>query len=289
VFRVRLVQEARRAAPGAAMIRGIRSSLTPPGVVGSSPVWTRCVQQVNSCYEAGEWLALAGEPGTGKQTLVRAVHQLHDPTRSFRSLEPPKPSEVDAWLAALDDALSTPGAMVLLEHADRLDEQTAQHVADLLLERGSDDDDPTQRGRIGITVTSTDLASNALVIAFARTIEVPPLRHHVDDLNDLVPHLLSQLIGGDRLTVSSRAMAQLRRLNWPGNVTQLRRLLGEIVKRRHSGVIEIADLPPEARTAGTAACTPKKTASWFSATTERYCATEIFSMSHSPVVRPALK
>ena len=217
-------------------------------MVGSSAIWTRCVQQVNSCYEAGEWLALAGEPGTGKQTLLRAVHQLHNPTRSFRNLEPPEPSDVDAWLTALDDALSTPGTMVVLEHADRLDAQTAELVADQLLELNSDDDDPTQRGRVAITVTSTDLAPNALVLAFARTIEVPPLRHHVDDLDDLVPHLLSQLIGDDRLTVSARAMAQLRRLNWPGNVTQLRRLLGEVVKRRHSGVIEIGDLPPEART-----------------------------------------
>jgi transcriptional regulator of acetoin/glycerol metabolism len=51
-------------------------------------------------------------------------------------------------------------------------------------------------------------------------------------------------------------MAQLRRLNWPGNVTQLRRLLSEVVKRRHSGVIEIGDLPPEARTAGHRVLTP---------------------------------
>ena len=207
VFRVRLVQAARRATPGAALIRGIRSSLTPPGVIGSSAIWTRCVQQVNSCYEAGEWLALAGEPGTGKLTLLRAIHQLHNPTRSFRNLEPPEPGDIDAWLTALDDALSTPGTMVVLEHADRLDKQTAQLVADQLLELGCDDDDPAQRGRVAITMTSTDLAPNALVLAFARTIEVPPLRHHVDDLDDLVPHLLSQLIGDDRLTVSSRAMA----------------------------------------------------------------------------------
>jgi transcriptional regulator of acetoin/glycerol metabolism len=256
VFRVRLVQETRSAAPGGALIHGIRSSLTPPGVVGSSAIWTRCVQQVNSCYEAGEWLALAGEPGTGKQTLLRAVHQLHNPTRSFRNLEPPGPSDIDTWLTALDEALSTPGTMVVLEHADQLDPSTAEVVADQMLELDSDDDDPIQRGRVAITVTSTDLASNALVLAFPRTIEVPPLRHHVDDLDDLVPHLLGQLIGDDRLTVSARAMAQLRRLNWPGNVTQLRRLLGDVVKRRHSGVIETSDLPPEARTAGHRVLTP---------------------------------
>ncbi len=253
VVRVRLVQNTAMA--GAALVRGVRSSLTLPGVVGSSAVWVRCVQQVSSCYETGEWLALAGESGTGKLALLRAVHQMHNPTRGFRVLEPPKPAGLDAWLDVLDDAVSAPGAMVVLEHADLLDEATAEMVADQLLELGSDDD-PAQRVRVAITMTSAELTTNALVLAFARTIEVPPLRHHVDDLADLVPYLLGQLTGDDRLTVSSPAMAQLRRLNWPGNVTQLRRLLTEVVKRRHSGVIEVDDLPPEARTSAHRVLTP---------------------------------
>ncbi len=256
VVRVRLVQDAPRTTPGAALIRGVRSSLTLPGVVGSSAVWARCVQQVNSCYETGEWLALAGEPGTGKRSLLRAVHALHNPTRSYRILEPPKPGGTEAWLAALDDAASAPGTMVVLAHADRLDDQTAELLADQLLELGVDDDSPADRARLAITLTSADLPANALVTAFPRTIEVPPLRHHIDDLPDLVRHLLGQFVGEDRLTVSARAMAQLRRLTWPGNVTQLRRLLGEIVKLRHSGVVEVGDLPPEARTSGHRVLTP---------------------------------
>ena len=146
--------------------------------------------------------------------------------------------------------------MVVLAHADRLDDQTAELLADQLLELGVDDDSPADRARLAITLTSADLPANALVTAFPRTIEVPPLRHHIDDLPDLVRHLLGQLVGEDRLTVSARAMAQLRRLTWPGNVTQLRRLLGEIVKLRHSGVVEVGDLPPEARTSGHRVLTP---------------------------------
>jgi transcriptional regulator of acetoin/glycerol metabolism len=42
-------------------------------------------------------------------------------------------------------------------------------------------------------------------------------------------------------------MAQLSRLNWPGNVTQLRRVLQYIIKHRRAGTIELADLPPECR------------------------------------------
>jgi sigma-54 dependent transcriptional regulator, acetoin dehydrogenase operon transcriptional activator AcoR len=233
----------------------VRSSLSLPGVMGSSAVWTRCVQQVNSCYETGEWLALAGEPGTGKVALLRAVHQLHNPTRSFRVLQPPAAGEVDAWLGTLDDAVSAPGAMVVVEHADRMDEATAQVLADQLLELSADVD-PAERVRMAITLTSAELTTNTLVLAFARTIEVPPLRHHVDDLADLVPYLLAQLTGDDRLRMSSQAMAQLRRLNWPGNVAQLRALLTEVVKRRHSGVVEVGDLPPEARTSAHRVLTP---------------------------------
>jgi len=256
VVRVRLVQNAARTTAGTALIRGVRSSLTLPGLVGSSAVWVRCVQQVSSCYETGEWLALAGESGTGKLALLRAVHQLHNPTRSFRVLDPPKPDGIETWSAVLADAISAPEAMVVLEHADQMDDLTAELVADQLLEITSDDEAPANRARIAITMTSAELTTNALVTAFSRTIEVPPLRHHVDDLADLVPYLLGQLTGDDRLTVSSPAMAQLHRLNWPGNVTQLRRLLGEVVKRRHSGVIEVGDLPPEARTSGHRVLTP---------------------------------
>jgi sigma-54 dependent transcriptional regulator, acetoin dehydrogenase operon transcriptional activator AcoR len=255
VVRVRLTHGASRAPTGGAVVRGVRSSLSLPGVVGSSAVWTRCVQQVNSCYETGEWLALAGEPGTGKVALLRAVHQLHNPTRSFRVLQPPAAGEVDAWLGTLDDAVSAPGAMVVVEHADRMDEATAEVLADQLLELSADVD-PAQRVRMAITLTSAELTTNTLVLAFPRTIEMPPLRHHVDDLADLVPYLLGQLTGEDRLRMSSQAMAQLRRLNWPGNVAQLRALLTEVVKRRHSGVVEVGDLPPEARTSAHRVLTP---------------------------------
>jgi transcriptional regulator of acetoin/glycerol metabolism len=86
-----------------------------------------------------------------------------------------------------------------------------------------------------------------LQAVFSRTIEVPPLRHHIDDLGELVPHLLVQLTNDDRLTCSPQALAQLSRLNWPGNVSQLRKVLSDVSKHRHAGTIEVADLPPECR------------------------------------------
>jgi len=59
------------------------------------------------------------ESGTGKLALLRAVHQLHNPTRSFRVLDPPKPDGVEIWSSVLADAISARRRLVVLEHADR--------------------------------------------------------------------------------------------------------------------------------------------------------------------------
>ncbi|HKC28035.1 MAG TPA: GAF domain-containing protein [Jatrophihabitans sp.] len=249
VFRVRLLQTPPPLRAGALLIRGGRVPLTVPGLAGSSSVWTRCVQQVNSCYETGEWAALAGEPGSGKQAILRAVHRLHSPAGRFRVLEPPLPGAVDEWLSTLADECEQQCGMVVLRHVDRLDESTAElvanHLADLVR-----NGDRAKRARVAITASSSELPWDVLSMAFPRTVEVPPLRHHIDDLPELVPYILRQLLGEDRLSVSSHVMAQLRRLDWPGNVAQLQKLLSEVVKRRHAGVVEIDDLPPSARTSG---------------------------------------
>jgi len=42
-------------------------------------------------------------------------------------------------------------------------------------------------------------------------------------------------------------MRQLSKLPWPGNVTQLRRVLAETVTRQRSGLISTDKLPPECR------------------------------------------
>src|SRR5207245_5176292 len=89
VFRVRL--GAKPEVGGSNLRPSGRSHPTPnlPGLVGRGAVWTRCVQQVDSCYQSGDWVALEGEPGSGKRTLLRAVHRLHNPAAHFRVMEVP--------------------------------------------------------------------------------------------------------------------------------------------------------------------------------------------------------
>ncbi len=242
VFRVRLGQPVSTLAAEGRRSGRSQTPPTMPGLVGAGAVWRACIAQVDSCYQAGDWVALEGEPGSGRRAILRAAHRLHNPAGRFRVMESPAPGGFDDWLADLADEITDPDALIVLTGADQLDEDQVASVSDLLAEATVNAD---HHARVALTLASG--TSTPLCSTFPRTVDVPPMRHHIDDLPDLIRHLLSQLPDGDRLTFSAKALAQLSRLNWPGNVAQLRGVLNYVVKHRRAGVIEPVDLPPECR------------------------------------------
>ncbi len=78
---------------------------------------------------------------------------------------------------------------------------------------------------------------------------MPPLRRHIEDLNELVPLMLNRLGDGAELTCSPAAMHLLTRARWPGNSAQLYGVLKQVTQHRRAGTIQPADLPAEFRTA----------------------------------------
>lgn len=228
---------------------------SPPGLAGSSPPWLRCVELVRSGYEAGDWLALAGEPGTGKQALLRAVHLQHNPAHSFRVLKPPARAEATAWADELSAVLSTTTAMVVIAHAETLEGEAARALVSRLRDLRSGPG-VSRPARVAVTITSKGAWEGELAAVFPTVIEVPPLRHHLDDLRELSTRLLARAAGDTHLVLSESALAQLARLDWPGNIAQLGELLAQAAKRRRFGTIELGDLPAEARTAGHRRLTP---------------------------------
>jgi len=85
---------------------------------------------------------------------------------------------------------------------------------------------------------------------------VPPLRHHVEDVAELVPHFIARLTRGTELSCSPEAMRLLMRNRWPGNVEQLYQVLRKTVARRRAGELVPADLPAEARAVTRRVLTP---------------------------------
>jgi sigma-54 dependent transcriptional regulator, acetoin dehydrogenase operon transcriptional activator AcoR len=96
---------------------------------------------------------------------------------------------------------------------------------------------------LGQGPVSGDLAG--LLTFFPGAVELPPLRHHIEDLHELVPFFLARLNPHGPPACSPEAMRLLLRSNWPGNTEQLGQVLRRVVQRRRSGIIYPGDLPPE--------------------------------------------
>src|SRR5262249_13701750 len=84
-----------------------------------------------------------------------------------------------------------------------------------------------------------------LLRSFPRTVALPPLRHHIEDLPELVRFFMGKLSQHGRLTCSPEAMTLLARPTWPGNIEQLWQVIRRIVKRKRLGSIAPAGLPAE--------------------------------------------
>ena len=213
-----------------------------PGIVGSGTLWLRGCQQV---YETEEWLVVEGEPGVGKLALLRAVHQRRDPSGRFSVLDAAEATAPD-WVVRARHALLDDEGDLVIRHIDRLTARQAHVLAGALQEARAAGRQHTQR----VAVTRNPVSDSAanlteLLRSFPRTVALPPLRHHVEDLPELVQFFMGRLSQHGRLTCSPEAMQLLARSAWPGNIEQLWQVIRRIVAHKRVGSIEPGDLPPE--------------------------------------------
>ena len=73
-------------------------------------------------------------------------------------------------------------------------------------------------------------------------IEIPPLREHLEDLDDLVAHFLA-CNGSARTAMDSKALSILKRYTWPGNIRELENVIERAVILAKGGDIQVHHLP----------------------------------------------
>jgi DNA-binding NtrC family response regulator len=210
-----------------------------PGLVGRSAPWLGSSREVDNACRAGQWVVLTGERGVGKVALARAAHR-QSRSGLFRVVDAARDgfaTELEAELA--DDSVQT----LVARHVEALDLAGVTGLAETLygvLERR-----PSEPPWIVLTITGDagQQQLGELLTLFPLTVEVPPLRHHIEDVRELVPYFLDQLSHSE-LTCGPDAMQQLMRSAWPGNTAELCQVLKQVVvRRRRAGVIVPADLP----------------------------------------------
>ena len=244
VVHVKLIESGSRPATEAGTSTGSMARIFLPGMVGTGALWLRGCHQVDTIYSSGEWLALQGEPGTGKLAVLKAVHQRRNPAGRFRVLDAAD-ADGQEWLAGTCRELLESAGSLVIRHVDRLSTRRLEALSGAL----QDAQAAAQQDSLWVAVTLSETRVNddlaELLRFFPSTVELPPLRHHIEDLHELVPFFLARLNLQDRLTCSPEAMQLLLRSNWPGNTEQLWQVLRRVAQHRRSGSIRPNDLPPE--------------------------------------------
>lgn len=213
------------------------------GLAGSSAAWRRVSNDVVNAVTRAEWVTLQGEEGSGKLALIAAAHEAAARDRRLAVID----AHTDDHLVEHVTAELEAGSDLVIRRAHQLSADQLAGLADLF-ERV--EDDSLSRGPwVALTTHPDDQGAEVgahLLHYFPRTVWVPPLRHHIEDLSALVRVLLKRA-GATDLTLSPAATNQLMRLPWPGNISQLRQSLLSIFRNQRSGVVDAADLPAECR------------------------------------------
>src|SRR5262245_37376385 len=243
-------------------------------LVGKSENLKRVVEMAQRAAPADVTVLIEGESGTGKEVLARAIHRLSN--RKDGPIIPVNCAAIPEGLleselfgherGAFTGAVrAKPGRFELArEGTIFLDEigdmPLAMQVKILraLQEREIDRVGGTKSIPIDVRVIAATLQNLDTLVAEGKfradlfyrlqgvRLRLPPLRERVDDLPDLMTHLLDRTARRmNRLpaTVSAEALRALWAYGWPGNVRELQHVLeGAMVMS--DGVILPGHLPP---------------------------------------------
>ncbi|HRO10033.1 sigma 54-interacting transcriptional regulator [Amaricoccus sp.] len=223
---------------------------------GGSPAMAAICAQAKALAKGGVPLLIAGETGTGKELVARAIHR-EGPLAAC-------PFEVlNCALLTVDrlrdDIAAGEGAARLgrtggvlcldepLEIPEAAQAMVARLVEKLMTEAGA---------RLAVvTLTTGDLAAATadgrlrgdLYYRLAgAALELPPLAERREDVGRLArffAEAVARRSGRREVRFTPAAMTRLEAHDWPGNVRELRNLVETMAAISTSGIVDLRDLP----------------------------------------------
>lgn len=199
-------------------------------LVGISPATTRLREQIAGLAPLSTPVLVTGEPGTGRDTVVRALHELG--------------SSAGGELVRISSEDRSPGQLppmagaVYLDGVDRLVAEEQEHWAQLLC--------PPQPGpypiRPRLFASGSDrlprlITEGGIHRRLGRElgrfhVRLTPLRERPEDIPEIASTLVARIgavVGRRHILLSASAVELLATRRWPRNVSQLQQVLERAV------------------------------------------------------------
>ncbi len=190
---------------------------------------------------------IAGEAGTGKETLARAIHELGRAGMAFVVVEAPG-TTVASFDRAVTDAA---GGTLYVGDVLALAPQVSAALVSLL-----DSGAREQKGARVIAACREDggrrcspgtLQEDLYLRLSSAMLNVPPLRERPEDILPIAYEILHGGGAGDGVRLGRGVAEALMRYEWPGNVDEMRTTLEAAQATAEGRPIESRDLPPAFR------------------------------------------
>ena len=235
-------------------------------LLGDSAEAVRLRHDVEEAAKSDETLLISGPQGSDHEAVARAVH--HQSQRASRAIicvsclsgapgSTPSPEKTGGGFAILDKLRLADGGTLYLEGVQHLPRESQRILAARLGASSTGGDTRLSAGHaepnVRVMVSTTrdvdeELAAGRLIPELRRaiplTLDLPPLRARLDDLPTIAPYVLgrqAERAGRTVPIISDESLQRLKSYRWPGNLRELRNVLGSALAASQDSILEIGD------------------------------------------------
>jgi transcriptional regulator of acetoin/glycerol metabolism len=177
-------------------------------------------------------LMVVGEAGSGKLAVAKAIAGTTQTILLDASRAALDQTESEL-LRQADRAAEQPGCTIIVRRAGGLSPDAIELLRSIAV--------AAEANGSRVIATRTVAPDETPGEGFGLELVVPPLRERIDDLLDLVPHLIGRR--GAQARMAPAALQALMRNDWPGNVRELDSVIRVLLTRKRTTDIVLADLP----------------------------------------------